>query len=167
MLPREHIADTLLHKQFVLQSGGMLVEYLFDNDRTDDAIKLAKRCANHDDSKFESDEMQEFLQLPYEGENMKEADKELPTTVKTLIAKHWKHNRHHPEFFDDYHQMNEIDIMEMVCDWYARSLQYHTDFKEFVQTRQAIRFHFDEEFFATVWKYCEIIDMLGVKNNKK
>jgi hypothetical protein len=48
--------------------------------------------------------------------------------------------------------------MEMVCDWYSRSMQYQTNFKEFVITRQENRFQFDEDFFAQVWKYCEIID---------
>ena len=158
MLPHEHITDTLEHKQFVMMAGMKLIKYLTNNGRDEDALQLARRCARHDNSKFESDEMHGFLQLPKEGENMKNANAPLSESVQNFIKMHWKHNRHHPEFFNDYHEMEELDIMEMVCDWYARSLQFKTNFKEFVTTRQAIRFHFDEEFFNVVWKYCEIID---------
>ena len=158
MLAREHISDTLRHKQLVIESGLTIIHYLYENHRDNEALQLARRCARHDDSKLEFDEMQAFLQLPNEGENMKNANTPLSDGVTKLIQKHWAHNKHHPEFFKDYHEMTEIDIMEMVCDWHARSKQYNTNFKEFVKTRQQIRFHFDDEFFAIVWKYCEIVD---------
>ena len=158
MLPHEHISDTLLHKQFVITAGMKLIQYLHDNERDKDALQLARRCARHDNSKFESEEMHGFLQLPKEGENMKNANAAMPESVQNFVKMHWKHNRHHPEFFADYHEMEELDIMEMVCDWYARSLQFGTNFKDFIKTRQANRFKFDEDFFAVVWKYCEIID---------
>lgn len=162
MLAREHVSDTLIHKKYVIESGLILINYLFDNERDEEALQLSRRCARHDDSKFESDEMREFLQLPKEGENMRNARAPLSPTTQSLIQRHWKHNRHHPEFYVDYHEMTEVDIMEMVCDWYARSMQYGTNFKEFVLTRQEMRFKFDEDFFAVVWKYCEIIDQRSV-----
>ena len=31
-------------------------------------------------------------------------------------------------YFENIEDMNELDIIEMVCDWYARSMQYKTDF---------------------------------------
>lgn len=158
MLPKEHISDTLLHKQLVILAGTKLINYLYDNGRDEDALELAKRCSDHDNSKFEDEEMQSFLQLPKEGETMRNANATMPESVQNFIKLHWQNNRHHPEFFDDYHEMEELDVMEMVCDWYARSLQFKTNFKEFVKTRQANRFHFDKRFFDVVWKYCEIID---------
>ena len=158
MLPREHIKDTLLHKKYVLEAGLKLIEYLFEEGRNEDAIALAHRCANHDESKLGPEEMQEFLQLPKEGLNMKFADMPLSENISNLIKIHWNNNRQHPEHFDDYHEMTEIDVMEMVCDWYARSQQYQTNFKEFVQTRQKMRFKFDKEFFDVVWYYCNLID---------
>lgn len=158
MLPQEHIRDTLIHKKYVLEASLRIINYLYSVERDEDALQLARKCARHDDSKLESDEMKEFLQLPSESVNMKKADAPLTSAVSSLIEKHWKHNRHHPEFFDDYHEMTELDIMEMVCDWYARSQQFQTDFRTFVLKRQEIRFKFDEDFFAQVWFYCDIID---------
>ena len=158
MTERELITDTLIHKQFITIAGRKLINYLYDNDRAEDALKLARRCARHDDSKFESDEMQAFLQLPKDGINMKDAEAEMREQVKKFVAMHWKHNKHHPEFWEDYRQMEEVDIMEMVVDWYARSLQFGTDFKKFVSTRQRNRFHFDKDFYKRVWNYCLILD---------
>lgn len=158
MLPKEHIADTLLHKEFVMKAGRKLIDHLYEIGRDDDALELARRCAVHDNSKLEDEEMQSFLNLPKEGETMKNANAIMPEAVQNFIKLHWKHNRHHPEYFADYREMNELDIMEMVIDWYARSMQFKTNFKEFVKTRQGNRFCFDEEFFTIVWKYCEIID---------
>ena len=158
MLPQEHIKDTLLHKKFVMEAGIKLIDYLFEQNRSQDAIALASRCSCHDDSKLGPSEMQEFLKLPNEGLNMKFADMPLADNISNLIRVHWANNRHHPEYFQDYHEMTELDVIEMVCDWYARSQQYGTNFKEFVKTRQKIRFKFDDDFFAVVWKYCELID---------
>ena len=90
---------------------------------------------------------------------MRNANAEMPEQVKKFVELHWKHNKHHPEFWEDYHQMCEVDIMEMVVDWYARSMQFKTNFQEFVLTRQHNRFHFDDEFFKKVWIYCLIMDM--------
>ena len=158
MLPPEHVTDTMIHKKYVLEASLRIINYLYTEGRDEDALQFARKCARHDDSKLESDEMREFLQLPSGHSNLKDAALKMEPNISALIEKHWKHNRHHPEFFDDYHEMTELDVMEMVCDWYSRSIQYNTNFKEFVVTRQENRFQFDDEFFAQVWKYCEIID---------
>ena len=54
--------------------------------------------------------------------------------------------------------MNEVDILEMCCDWHARSIQYHTDFLSFVKIRQENRFHFPKDMFDKIWKYCLILN---------
>lgn len=154
----EHIQDTLIHKNLVVDSSLILVDYLLNQGRFEDAIQLARRCARHDNSKLELHEMSQFLKLPPEKDTMSCAKKEMPEYLKQIIAIHWSHNRHHPEFFDDYHDMSELDIMEMVCDWHARSKQFKTNFLDFVMIRQEKRFQFDEDFFEKVLFYCKILD---------
>lgn len=53
--------------------------------------------------------------------------------------------------------MKRIDIQEMVCDWYARSLQKGTALMTFVTVRQANRFHFPEYMYNEILSYCEIL----------
>lgn len=153
----EHIMDTLAHKKYVLEACSSLIKYLYNNDRENDAIALARRCSFHDNSKFLDEEMYSFTTLPPEKETMKNPKKPITKEIENVISIHWKNNPHHPEYYNSYKDMSEIDVMEMVCDWYARSLQYQTNFLEFVETRQQTRFQFDEDFYDKVYRYCEII----------
>lgn len=155
---RRHIQDTLTHKHFFIQSALKMIEYLYAQDRYEDALELAKRCSMHDHSKLEMDEVEMFIQMPIEEHHDKKPNGRLTEEQRALIEMHWKRNRHHPEFFSDYHKMSEIDILEMVCDWYARSLQFETDFMQFVHDIPQDRFEFDDEFFARVYQYCLILN---------
>lgn len=154
----EHLMDTLEHKKWIIEASTIMVQYLIEQDREDDALALSKRCALHDNSKLEREELSLFSKLPLERTTLKNPKENISVEIKDIISVHWRKNRHHPEHFDDYHSMNEIDIMEMVCDWFARSLQYDTDFMDFVETRQQIRFHFDDDFYKKVYDYCCILN---------
>ena len=48
--------------------------------------------------------------------------------------------------------MKEIDIIEMVCDWHARSVQYGTNLMEFVTVRQENRFKFPQEMYEKIYR---------------
>ena len=76
---------------------------------------------------------------------------------KDAIALHYKHNAHHPEHFESVLDMEKIDILEMCCDWHARSTQYKTDFLDYVKTAQETRFHFPDWMFQEIWHYCEVL----------
>lgn len=158
MTEKEHIIDTILHKKYMLESGLILIQYLYNNNRSQDALDLAKRCARHDNSKLEGEEISQFIKLDKNKSSMIDSSILLSDDTKKIIAIHWKNNKHHPEHFKSYEDMSEIDIMEMVCDWYARSKQFQTDFLNFVKTRQENRFRFNEDFFEKVYNYCKIID---------
>jgi len=151
----KHIKDTLVHKQFFISSCLKMIEYLHRNERHADALALAKRCSLHDHSKLENDEVEMFSRLPCKKDE--KPNGVLTPEQKLLICTHWSRNRHHPEFFDSYKDMKEIDILEMVCDWHARSQQFQTDFMEFVMTVPRTRFGFDDEFFERVLKYCDVL----------
>ena len=155
--PIQFLPPWLLHKQYVLESSTVLIKYLYENNRPEDALSLAKKCAKHDNSKFEGEEIAGFIKLDKSRRSMMDSNEEITEDIKKVIETHWKNNRHHPEHFKSYKEMNEIDIMEMVCDWYSRSRQFGTDFLPFVKARQANRFHFDEDFFNKVYFYCELI----------
>jgi hypothetical protein len=60
--------------------------------------------------------------------------------MKVALDHHYSNNRHHPEYFENgINDMTLIDLIEMLCDWYAAT-QRHNDgdiFKsiEFNKTR--------------------------------
>ena len=155
---RMHIADTLTHKQLFIQSAIKMIDYLYTIKDYESALELAKRASTHDHSKFDDDEIEQFIQLPKQVGASAPPNGILTDDQKLLIEVHWKKNRHHPEFFSDYHKMDKIDILEMCCDWHARSVQFKNDFMTYVLTVPKKRFGFDDEFFATVFSYCEVLN---------
>jgi hypothetical protein len=154
---KHHIVDTLKHKQFFAASCLKMIDYLYACERFDDALELAKRCSLHDHTKFEDDEIKQFIQLPIEEYNKNTSKAPLTDEQKRLIEMHWKRNRHHPEFFSDPNNMSDIDIMEMVCDWFSRSLQYGDDFMYYATVVARNRFAFNDETFDKVLVYCKAL----------
>lgn len=149
-----HIKDTIIHKEYMMRSALKMSEILIAEQKEELAMELLKRAAYHDNSKFDKDEAVSLSSIQCKkaliDPNINLSDEERKT-----IEQHWKKNRHHPEHFDDIEKMKEIDILEMVCDWHARSEQHKTNLIDFVLIRQENRFHFPEDMFEKILKYCK------------
>jgi len=156
-----HIEDTLIHKQYVLQSARILSKSLIENGQLDQALALIKRCSVHDDSKFMAAEVEAFIMLDNK-ESMMNPRVTLDEKQKAALRLHWQNNSHHPEHFSDVTMMTDLDLMEMACDCSARSMQYGTDLLDFIEVRQNERFHFPEEMYEKYKGYCSIL-ALGYK----
>ena len=156
--------DTITHKKLVLDNCLMVAEHLIGKGRIELGTQLLKRGCEHDNSKFDPEEFRKMSQILKSRKCFTDAKTKLSTEEINAIKYHWDHNRHHPEFFESSDEMTELDIIEMVCDWFARSLQYGTDFIPFVQERQENRFQFSEKQFTKIMKYCVLIEELY--NNK-
>ena len=149
--------DLIEHKKYVLTSCNKMSKWLFANGQEELAFKLLQRALVHDNSKFENGELIHLINLSETNDSLTNADYIMTDADKRCIELHWKNNRHHPEHFSCVENMEELDIIEMVCDWYARSLQLGTNFMEFVYTRQENRFHFPDKMFSMILKYCNIL----------
>lgn len=159
---KQQIEDTLTHKKLVIDSGYKMCQYLFNNKQEKLALDLLNRIILHDNSKFSHEELYGLASI-----NNKKALSDpnilLSAEQQKQVELHWKRNKHHPEYFNDYSEMEEIDIIEMCCDWHARSVQYGTSLMEFVKIRQENRFHFPDKMYKKILKYCEIL----IKDNNK
>jgi hypothetical protein len=152
----EHIDETLIHKQYILQSARILSRYLIENGNLDAALELVKRCSVHDDSKFSPEEIYAFIKLSNK-ESLKNAKATLDEATKEALKLHWENNGHHPEHFEDYSMMTDLDLMEMACDCNARSMQYDTNLLDFIEIRQEQRFHFPTDMYEKYKSYCVIL----------
>ncbi len=85
----------------------------------------------HDNSKFKGIE---FDHLFY-------SDPLLPEVVKH----HQSVNPHHPEYWGSIHNMPKVYVAEMVCDWYARSTEFGTGIREWIDTKGLEKFSFSKE----------------------
>ena len=152
-------ADTLIHKQYVMKSCKKLSSYLEREGAEEHARMLRERAKVHDNSKIvNQDEMYALSRIINDKSSLKDPDKQLSQIKKDAIALHWKNNSHHPEHFKNPMDMSRLDVMEMCCDWHARSTQYGTDFLSYIKKNQENRFHFPDWMFQEIWYYCQILD---------
>lgn len=151
--------DTIIHKCYIVNSCEKLARYLENEGATEHARMLRERGKVHDDSKIScEDELHALSRIINDQSTMYDATKQLSPIQKDAIKLHWKHNSHHPEFFNTHEDMKRIDIMEMCCDWYARSMQKGTDFMKYVKTAQETRFKFPDWMYAEILHYCEVLN---------
>lgn len=152
--------DTIIHKGYVQKSCEILCRYLEKEHAYTHAKMLRERALIHDNSKLSNeDELHALSRIIDDQSTMKDAKRQLSPIQKDSIELHQKHNSHHPEFFESYLDMTKLDIMEMCCDWHARSMQKGTNFLEYVKTAQETRFHFPDWMFAEIWHYCKVLDL--------
>ena len=150
--------DTLIHKSFVKQSCEILAQYLETQGATNHADALRKRALAHDDSKINNiDELSALSKIINDRSSLMDPTIQLSTFKIDYIKLHWSNNSHHPEFFSSVLDMTKLDIMEMCCDWHARSLQHKTNFLDFVEIRQQNRFHFPNWMYEEIKHYCNIL----------
>lgn len=153
-----HMRDTLLHKSYVIQSCLKMFDFLVKDNKCDLAILLLQRANIHDNSKLVGSELKLLSDIYGNQSAFIDPNVLLSEKERSIIEEHWQHNCHHPEHFENIVDMSELDIIEMVCDWYARSMQFKTDFLDFVKTRQETRFHFPKEMFDKILSYCTILN---------
>lgn len=154
----KEMQDTLIHRACVMRSGEYLASYLVKKNRSVDAIRLLGRCSVHDISKIQNTE--EFMALASIIDDIDQmSDIEHVPTPEQVEAKtlHWKHNSHHPEYYESSNDMSDLDLLEMACDCHARSRQYRSDLLAYITFQQDKRFHFDKEHYRKLLEYCTIL----------
>lgn len=134
-----------------VQDGNELLEHAKQvNQRL---LKIANtlilRGANHDRSKFSSDEFLAFATLTHKLKDHTYGSPEYIEAFEQLrpaLEHHYKHNRHHPKHFENgIKGMNLVDITEMFCDWLAATLrQKDGDIRKSLEVDQK-RFEFSDD----------------------
>lgn len=111
---KENIHLILRHIRRVEENCIVLAEKLWDTD-PEFALQLIQRGRAHDISKFN----------PYEFNHLDNKDH----LFRSALTLHHSKNSHHPEFHSSIHDMDDIDLAEMVCDCMARAQEFGTDIK--------------------------------------
>lgn len=110
----------LRHKENVRDACERLGKKLIKKGEIDFGIRLIAAGWPHDNSKFFGVEWQGLLQ---------KEDKDL---LKNAIINHQLTNSHHPQFFDGIENMPRIALAELVCDLYARAIEFGTNLRDFI-----------------------------------
>lgn len=110
------------HRSNVKKAYKFLNSFIIDNfNLTKDELEILKKnIENHDLSKYDNDEFIPYA-LYFYG---KEKDENVVQNFKNAVNIHKSKNPHHYEYWTSKNQeMPTIYIIEMVCDWWAFSLQ--------------------------------------------
>lgn len=112
------------------------------------AEAIIDRGDYHDQSKLHSPEKEiydeyipKLAETDYEGEEYKTYLEEM----KVALSHHYSKNRHHPEYHaNGIHDMNLVDLIEMLCDWKAATMRHEDgDIMESIEFNQK-RFGYDD-----------------------
>jgi hypothetical protein len=108
--------------------------------------EIQRRATNHDNSKLSLvDEFEGLCEINYIAREQGFGSPAYQESLKSeMIRHHWATNDHHPEHFGNIERMGLFQIIEMVCDWKAVSIQKSLDFDKMLEEQQA-RFIFAPE----------------------
>lgn len=91
--------------------------------------ELERRALVHDRSKLSPEEFPGFARINATARNFPYGSPEYVASLRAerpTIERHTTNNSHHPEAHQPIKDMGFLDILEMVCDWYAAAATYGT-----------------------------------------
>lgn len=86
--------------------------------------------------------------------------------ITSGVWHHVKYNRHHPEYHLDHDDMTQVDLIEMVSDWYAMSEEYNSNIDDWVTYVAPRRYHFSADKVDTIHQLIEILRQYKLKDQK-
>lgn len=91
--------------------------------------ELLGRAEHHDQSKLQSPEAEIFEEYTPKLRDLTYGSDEYKDCLVKMggaLDHHYANNQHHPEHFPNgMEDMNLIDILEMVCDWYSATKRHN------------------------------------------
>lgn len=138
------------------------IKYVYENCRLLAARypELIYRGKLHDISKYGEYEYIPYIWMTWkykmknDGKVFEYPSNTLETSVEMAVDHHYKSNRHHPEFHENSNDMTEIDIAEMVCDWYAMSMEFGDDVKKWAN-KSIKRYRFNDDNAKLIYQFIE------------
>lgn len=146
----QKLEELLSHIQKVQEGALRIGKHLIRNGESELGRTLIANSLVHDQSKFRG----------IEWDMISTVDSDLDKEIRMLaVSQHNRTNKHHPEYWSSIHEMPEIYIAEMVCDWYARSSEFGTDLREWVKESATKRFNFttQQKVWKIIKKYIDIV----------
>ncbi len=143
----EHLNNLIRHIELVRQATTLLGKRLIAQGRQEFGRILIARGFVHDASKFHGIEW-DYLH----------AGKDVPVDkLELAIKQHTRTNDHHPEFHGGFENMGEIDIAEMACDWYARSMEFGTGLREWIKNTAVEKYRLSGDNYKKLDNFIDLL----------
>jgi len=156
--------NTLLHIHLVGEYILKISKLLIDRGNFTEADMLLDRILSHDLSKLSEPEYGGFMKATEKLKSIEYGSQEYAESLKELgevLSHHYEHNSHHPEHHNGIYNMGNIDILEMICDWYASSKRNKTS--DYIKglNIQKDRFKFDDTMYNYILNILNYLDHDG------
>jgi len=130
-----------------------LGEKLIERGEVDLGHKLIANGFVHDTSKFfgiEWDHMAPGQASVEEGAKLK---------LKLAVQHHNRTNSHHPESWGRIQDMPRVAVAEMVADWKARSEEFGTSLRDWIDEDATKRYHFtrNERIYTEISEFVNLL----------
>jgi len=141
------------HIRNVEDNCQLLGEKLIERGEIDLGHKLIANGYIHDASKFwgiEWEYMSPGQPTEEEGAKLK---------LKLAVQHHNRTNEHHPEYWGDIRLMPHLFLAEMVCGWKARSEEFGTSLRDWIDEQATKRFAFTKEdkVYKEIYEYVDLL----------
>ena len=157
------------HRRSVFENMKIMKEH-FANTNKNLSMEIYFRALAHDESKLKNPEFEPYVWRYWRAKWNKDGKvdtrfsmifDEKPTFkdqyIRDAIVHHVNHNRHHPEWHLDHDDMTELDLIEMVCDWYAVSEEFNSSIDDWVAYVVPRRYHFSADKLSTIHQLISIL----------
>lgn len=145
---REKLDKLLRHIELVRATALLLGEKLIQQGDMRFGLDLIANSLAHDQSKFHGIEWEYLVGGTFDNE-----------ATRLAASHHVRTNLHHPEYWGGIEQMPRIHVAEMVCDWYARSMEFGENVRDFVRERAMERFAISRQSKVYRW-IKEFLDLI-------
>lgn len=123
---------------------------------------LIDRAHEHDKTKLENPELEYFDEYTWRLATAEYGSDRYTSFLKGLkpaLDRHYATYRHHPEHHENgIHDMNLIDLLEMVCDWQAATKRSaNGDIRKSIELNQK-RFGYDDGIKKALLNTVEVLE---------
>lgn len=141
------------HIKNVQDNATTMAKKLIEQGYVNMGRELISRAFKHDVSKFRGIEWEDM------APGVEVADGTSKLKLRTAVYQHNHTNSHHPEYWDGIHNMPKIAVAEMVCDWKARSEEFGTDLRGWIENSATKRFGFEKnsDVYKLIMSYVDMI----------
>lgn len=137
------------HIEEVQRNCRLLGERLIEQGQDALGVHLIRNALVHDASKFSGIEW-DYLLSESEGEK---------ENLKLAIQHHNRTNLHHPEAWLGVKNMPSVYLAEMVCDWKARSSEFGSSLKDWIDNGASERFGYTkrDKVYKEIMTYTRLL----------
>lgn len=147
------IREITKHIRNVEDNCHILGERLIEQGNIDLGKHLIANGMIHDTSKYTG------IEFEYMAPGQKFDEETAKLGFKLAVHQHRLTNPHHPEYWGSIHDMPDVYLAEFCCDVKARSEEFGTDLREWINLSATQKYNFskDEEIYKKIMGYIDLL----------